>query len=332
MSETALVTGGGGFLGRAIVERLLQRGVSVRSIARGDYPELRQLGVETIRADLTDDAAVTQACNGVDVIFHVAAKAGVWGPYQEYHQANVIGTEVVLAAARQCNVPKLVYTSSPSVVFHPGDCEGADESLPYPDFYLTAYPLTKAQAERAVLAANSAQLATVALRPHLIWGPRDNHLVPRILQRARSLRRIGRDNKKIDSVYIDNAADAHLCAADRLAPDAACAGKAYFITNGEPWPLWDLVNAILAAGGKPPVTKLVPKGVALTIATMLESIYGGLRIKREPRLTRFVVHELSSAHWFDISAAKRDLGYEPKVSVEAGLKKLADWLREHPIQ
>jgi len=332
MSERALVTGGGGFLGRAIVERLIKRGASVRSISRGDYPELKALGVETIRANLTDATAVTKACDGVDVIFHVAAKAGVWGPYQDYHNANVIGTEVVLQAARQCGVPKLIYTSSPSVVFHPGDCEGEDESLLYPDSYLTAYPATKAKAERAVLAANSSELATVALRPHLIWGPRDNHLVPRILQRASSLRRIGGTNKKIDSVYIDNAADAHLCAADRLAPDAACAGKAYFITNGEPWPLWDLVNAILAAGGKPPVTKSVPKGVALSVATMLELIYGALRIKREPRLTRFVVHELSTAHWFDISAARRDLGYEPQISVEAGLKRLADWLRDHPIQ
>lgn len=328
----ALVTGGGGFLGRAIVERLVQRGTHVRSISRNAYPALAALGVDTVQADLTDKAAVERACAGVDIIFHVAAKAGVWGPYQAYHEANVIGTEHVLSAARRCGVPKLIFTSSPSVVFHPGDCEGADESLPYPETYLTAYPATKAIAERAVLAANDGDLATVALRPHLIWGPRDNHLVPRILQRANSLRRIGHENKKIDSIYIDNAAEAHLCAADSLHSDSPCAGKAYFITNGEPWPLWDLVNAILAAGGKPPVTKTVPKQIALFAATVFEAAYGALRIQREPRLTRFVVHELSAAHWFNISAARRDLGYEPRISVAEGLKKLEAWLLAQPIR
>ncbi len=322
----ALVTGGGGFLGRAIVDRLIARGDQVRSIARNEYPELVALGVESLRGDLRDSVAMRRACADVDIVFHVAAKAGVWGPYDDYHRINVAGTENVLSAMRDCGVGKLVYTSSPSVVFHGGDCVGADESLPYPDHYLANYPKTKAIAEQRVLGANGSQMATVALRPHLIWGPRDNHLVPRILSRASKLRRIGRDNKLIDTTYIDNAADAHLCAGDRVSVGAACSGKAYFVSNGEPWPTWDIVNAILAAGGKPPVTKHVSKRLAMIVASILELAYRGLRIRREPRLTRFVVEELSNAHWFDISAAQRDLGYQPNVSIDEGLERLRIWL------
>ncbi|MCB9851954.1 MAG: NAD-dependent epimerase/dehydratase family protein [Phycisphaerales bacterium] len=327
----ALVTGGGGFLGRAIVERLTARGDQVRSISRGAYPELESLGVEVVRGDLSDRTALARACANVDVVFHVAAKAGVWGAYEEYYRVNVEGTENVLTAMREANVQKLVYTSSPSVVFHGGDCEGADESLPYPDHYLTHYPKTKAMAERMVLASNGATTATVALRPHLIWGPRDNHLVPRILARAAKLRRIGNEDKLIDTVYIDNAADAHICAADRLTIGAACSGKPYFITNGEPRPTWAIVNAILAAGGKPPVTKVVSKRFAMAAATIMEWTYRRFGIRSEPRLTRFVVEELSNAHWFDISAARRDLGYSPKVTIDEGLENLRRWLASNPL-
>jgi 2-alkyl-3-oxoalkanoate reductase len=326
----ALVTGGGGFLGGAIVRRLVARGDRVRSLSRGCYPKLDAIGVEQIQGDMADAVAVDAAVAACDVVFHVAAKAGVWGPYANYHRANVIGTQRILDACRKHAVHRLVYTSSPSVVFNGRDLEGVDESAPYPAHYEAAYPKTKAEAERLVLAANSPDLATVALRPHLIWGPGDNHLTPRILKRGRAgrLRRIGRANKLIDSVYIDNAADAHLLAADRLSPGSPIAGRAYFITNGEPTRLWDLVNGILAAGGVAPVTRSAPAWLVYTVGWLLETAYAVLRRRDEPPMTRFLARELTTAHWFNIEAARRDLGYEPKVSIAEGLSRLAVGLRQ----
>ncbi|MEE8218223.1 MAG: NAD-dependent epimerase/dehydratase family protein [Vicinamibacteria bacterium] len=321
----ALVTGGGGFLGGAIVRLLRERGDEVRSFARGAYPALEEAGVEVHRGDLGDAPAVSRAVRGMDVVFHVAALPGVWGPYEEYHRANVTGTENVLAACRGHEVRRLVFTSTPSVVHGGSDIEGGDESLPYAATFSAHYPRTKAMAERMVLAADGERLSTVALRPHLVWGPGDNHLVPRIVARGRAgrLRLIGDRPNVVDTVYVDNAADAHLAAADRLAPEAPCAGKAYFISNGEPLPLAEITNGILAAAGLPPVTKRIPVPVAIALGGLAELVYAGLRIRSEPPLTRFVARQLSTAHWFDISAARRDLGYEPRVSIEEGLRRLA---------
>lgn len=248
----------------------------------------------------------------------------------------MLGTENVIAACRQHGIRRLVHTSSPSVVFNGRDMEGVDESVPYPAHFEAHYPHTKALAEQLVLKANSPTLATVALRPHLIWGPGDNHLLPRLIARAKAgqLRRIGTQRKLVDTVFIENAADAHLLAVDVLAPGATCAGRAYFISNGEPIPLWDMVNRMLAAAGLPPVTRSVPVPVAMALAWGFETFSRVTGSEREPRLTRFVVREMSTAHWFDISAAKRDFGYVPKVTTEEGLRRLADHLRtagEEPL-
>ena len=327
----ALVTGGGGFLGQAIIRRLLERGDSVTSFSRGDYPELRRLGATTIRGDVSDTAALRSACKGRDIVFHVAAMAGVWGPREAYYRVNVIGSRNVIDACRSAGVQRLIYTSSPSVVFDGQDMEGVDESAPYATHFPAAYPETKAIAEQLVRAADGGELTTVALRPHLIWGPGDTHLVPRILSRARQMRRIGGLNKLIDSTYIDNAAEAHVLAAERLRAGAPIGGRAYFISNGEPRRLWDLVNGILAAGDLPPITQSAPRSLAFAAARCSELCYSLLHLKGEPRFTRFVAKELTTAHWFDISAAKRDLGYEPRVSIDEGLARLREWLHgAHP--
>lgn len=322
------VTGGGGFLGSVIVRMLREQGDQVVSISRSSYPALTGLGVAQVQADLADKAAVIKAAEGCDCIFHVAAKAGIWGSYESFHQANVTGTENVLEACRRQGITRLVYTSSPSVVFDGSDVEGGNESLPYPDHFEAFYPQTKAMAEQLVLQANSPQLATVSLRPHLIWGPGDNHLVPRIIAKGKSgrLRRIGNCPCLVDTVYVDNAARAHLQAADQLAPGSPVAGKAYFISNGEPLPLWEMVNRILAAGGVEPVKGSISPKAAYAIGTICEKLWGWFKLAGEPPMTRFVAKELATAHWFDISAARRDFGYQPEITVDEGLKQLQQWL------
>ncbi len=326
---TTLVTGGGGFVGRAVVGQLLARGDHVRSFARGVYPELSESGVEVLRGDLTDSDAVDQACTGCDVVFHVAAKAGIWGDYTGYYDANVRGTGHILAACAAQGVGRLVYTSSPSVVFDGRSMAGVDESVPYPRRHHSHYAATKALAEQTVLAANSATLRTVALRPHLIWGPRDNHIVPRLLDQARAgtLRRVGDGSNRVDTTYIDDAARAHLLAADALESNPGAAGRPFFISQGEPTPLWELIDRILAAAGCEPVTRAVPRPVAWTAGAMLEAAYTLFRLESEPRMTRFVANELATTHWFDITAARRELGYEPAISIAEGLRRLEAWLR-----
>jgi 2-alkyl-3-oxoalkanoate reductase len=321
----ALVTGGGGFLGGAVVRQLLARGDTVRSFSRQRYPDS---GVEQIQGDIVDAAAVDRAVAGCDVVFHVAAKAGVWGSADEYHRANVVGTENVIAACRRNGVSRLVFTSSPSVVAAGHDIAGGDESLPYPRRYLAHYPRTKAIAERLVLNANSPDLATVALRPHIIWGPGDNHLIPRLIERARAgkLRQVADGANMVDVTYVDNAAVAHLLAADRLTPGSPVAGKAYFISQGEPVLLWPFINRILALAGLPPVTRRVPMMAAYTAGALLETAYRVLGRTDEPRMTRFLARQLGTSHWFDISAARRDLSYQPTVSTEEGLRRLGEWL------
>jgi nucleoside-diphosphate-sugar epimerase len=320
----ALVTGGGGFLGQAIVRMLIERGDSVRSFSRSAHPELTALGVVHACGAVEDAAAVSEASKGCDIVFHVAAKAGVWGAYDDFYRTNVLGTANVLAACREQSIDRLVYTSSPSVVFDGSDMEGVDESVPYPEHFEAFYPQTKAAAERLVLQANDAALATVALRPHLIWGPGDNHLVPRILERGKkgALRKIGSKECLVDTIYVDNAARAHLQAADRLAVGSPVAGKAYFLSQGEPLPVWEVVNRILAAGNLPPVKRTISPRLAYAAGALLETIYRLFSLPGEPRMTRFLARELSTAHWFDLSAARRDFGYDPQVSFDEGMDRL----------
>ncbi len=327
-SSRILVTGGGGFLGGAIVGRLVAEGKAVRSFSRGSYPELERLGVEQVQGDLGDADAVDRACQGCDLVHHVAAKAGVWGDRDDFVRANVAGTRNVLAACRRQGIARLVYTSSPSVVFDGRDLEGVDESIPYSRRFTAFYPQTKAEAEREVLEANGPDLATVALRPHLIWGPGDTHIVPGIVARARAgqLRRIGKQDHLVDFTYIDNAAHAHILAAEKLHPGSQVAGRAYFLSDGRPVLLWEFINRILAAAGAPPATKTVSPRVAYALGWLLEKLWATFPLPGEPRLTRFLAEELSTSHWFDIGAARRELGYQPVVEMEEGLTRLREWL------
>ena len=322
-----LVTGGGGFLGQALCRGLAARGHDVVSFNRGRYRALDALGVRQLQGDLADRDAVLAAARGCDAVFHNAAKAGAWGSYDSYHRANVVGTGHVIAACRAHGIRQLVYTSSPSVTHratHPV-AGGTADTVPYGEHLKAPYAATKAIAERAVLAANDAHLATIALRPRLIWGPGDQQLLPRLAERARAgrLRLVGDGDNLIDTTYIDNAAQAHFDAFDRLAPAADCAGRAYFISNGEPRAARDIVNALLRAAGAPPVTKTLPFPLAYAVGAACEAAWTLLPLRGEPPLTRFLAEQLATTHWYDMGPAMRDFGYVPQVSIDEGLDRLA---------
>ncbi|GJM10827.1 MAG: 3-beta hydroxysteroid dehydrogenase [Lysobacteraceae bacterium] len=322
-----LVTGGGGFLGGAIVRQLLSRGDQVRSFARSDYPSLRKLGVDVVCGDLSDTAAVSNAIGGCDAVIHVAARAGIWGSRQQFWEPNVNGSQNVLDACRSHGIRRLVFTSSPSVVHGDGAIEGGDESLPYPERFLAPYPESKAEAERRILSANDDELTTVALRPHLIWGPHDPQFLPRLIEKSRTgkLALIGDGSNLVDTTYIEDAARAHLLALDRATPDAACAGKPYFITQGSPMPIRHILNGLLNAVGEPKVTRSIPSALAYPLGAALEVSFRMLGKQQEPPMTRFLAHQLSTAHWYDISAAQRDLDYAPAISIAEGLSQLRSW-------
>ncbi|MGH1340638.1 MAG: NAD-dependent epimerase/dehydratase family protein [Nannocystales bacterium] len=324
----ALVTGGGGFLGRGIVFALLGRGHAVRTLTRSAYSELSRAGVETLRGDIADATVVSEAVKGCDVVFHVAAMVGASGAYEDFHRTNVVGTQNVIDACRSQGVSRLVYTSTPSVVFGHEDLEGVDESHPYPGSYEAFYPQTKAEAERLVMAASGDALGTVCLRPHIIWGPNDSSLLPRLRERADKLRRIVTPGppKKMDITFIDDAVSAHLLAAEALkSRQDDVGGKAYFISSGEPVEIWAFIDAVLEATGESPIRGSAPRGLALAAGWVFETAHKLLGAEGEPRMSRWIVRELTTSHWFDISAARRDLGYEPQVDLQQGLGKLARW-------
>ena len=330
MARRVLVTGAGGFLGLAIARQMAARGDDVRGFSRQRYAELEAIGVESMTGDVRDAEAVERACQGQDLVIHTAAIAGIWGRWKAFYDINTLGTRHVLQACRRQGVGKLVFTSSPSVTFDGSDQSGVDESVPYPSRWLCHYPHTKALAEQEVLGANRAgQLLTCALRPHLIWGPGDPHLVPRLLERARAgqLRRVGDGSNLIDVVYVDNAAEAHLLAADALdspAKASAVAGRAYFISQGTPVNCWSWIDDLLALAGIEPIRRSVSLSTAWRIGTVLEAVHGLLRRPGEPRMTRFLAAQLGRSHYFDISRSQKDFGYQPRIPLEEGMRRLAN--------
>ena len=330
--KKVLVTGGGGFLGSAIATRLVERKYHVRSFSRNPYPDLSSMGIEQIQGDICNKTAIEHALRGVDLVFHTAAKAGIWGNYSDYYTTNVTGTQNVIAGCKKHHISRLIYTSSPSVVFSGTDMEGVNESVPYPATYHAYYPQTKAIAEQVVIKAAGQGLMTIILRPHLIWGPGDKHFVPRIIAKANRLIRVGNGKNLIDTVYIDNAADAHILAADALEKNPKLSGNIYFISQGDPVPLWDMINHILKAAGLAPVRRSMPRNMAWLIGVMLELAYRSFNITKEPRMTRFLADELAKAHWFDISAARKDLGYAPRISIKEGLRRLERWLQNKQLE
>lgn len=324
--KKVIVTGGGGFIGQAVVRLLAQRGVETAVVGRHRYPALADLNVTFFCGDIRDQHFLLQAFKGYDTVFHVAAKAGIWGAAQEYDEINVTGSRHVLQACRTNGIRNLIYTSSPSVVFN-GEMAGVDEQAPYPNQFLCHYARTKALAEQLILHADSAELHTTALRPHLVWGPGDTNLIPRLIARGRSgqLKQVGEGANLVDISYIDNVAAAHLLAADNLEGPGTAAGKAYFISQGEPVNLWDWINDLFSRLKIPPVRRQVGFRQAYVAGMLLEGIFSLLRLQQEPAMTRFLAEQLAKSHYFSINRAREELGYLPAISTSEGLERTVAW-------
>ncbi|MCC6465143.1 MAG: NAD-dependent epimerase/dehydratase family protein [Planctomycetes bacterium] len=310
-----LVTGGAGFLGSRIVQRLLQQGAQVTVFSRAPGAPA---GAAVNAGDLRDPAAIAAAIQGHEVVFHVAAKAGVWGRRDEYFDINLQGTRNVLLACQQHRVRALIHTSTPSVVFARGGIEGGDESLPYPARFLTHYAHSKALAEQEVLAANGiAGVRTVALRPHLIWGHGDPHLLPRVLARARAgkLKQVGDGSNRVDITHVRDAAQAHLDALDAI---EQAAGRAFFIAS-ETVALWPWINTVLHRAVVAPVTGRVSSRAAYAAGAVLETVWRLFGLSGEPPMTRFVAENLAASHWFRHEAARQALGFQPQWTGEKAL-------------
>lgn len=323
----ALVTGGGGFLGRAIVEMLLNRGDRVRFIARRRYPDVEALGAEGLQGDIRDRDCIVDAARGAEAVFHTAALPGIWGDPKIFEAVNVTGTLNVLEACRRRGVGKLVHTSSPSVVFDMKDECRIDERAPFPARWFNPYSESKARAEQAVLSASGQDgVLCCAIRPHLIWGPRDNQLLPRLIERARKrqLRIIGNGRNKVDLTYIENAAMAHLLACDAMSFNRV-AGQAYFISDDQPVVLWEWINTFLARLSLPAVKRRIPAVVACAAGAGMECIYRMLKKQDEPRMTRFLARALSCSHYYDIGKAKRDFHYRAAIGNEEGLRRTVEY-------
>lgn len=326
MSGVVLVTGYGGFLGRAICKDLLAAGYQVRGLARNRYPEIEQLGVMALQGSAVDANICEQACQGVDAVIHTAALAGVWGAAEPFEQANVVATDQLLSSSQRNGVRAFVFTSSPSVTFDGKPQRNIDERVPYPTRWLCHYPRTKALAEQQVLESNEVgRFSTCSLRPHLIWGKGDPHLIPRVIERCRSgrLRCVGDGKNLIDTVHVQNAACAHRLALERmLEHDKNAAGRSYFITDGEPIGCWDWISQILRSANLTPPSKRISFAAAYRLGGALELVYRLVRSKTEPPMTRFVAAQLGVDHYFDISAAKKLLGYEPLQDRAERMKEL----------
>ncbi len=327
--KRVLVTGGGGFLGSALVRQLVEAGITVQVVGRNRYDKLESMGVTCLVGDIGDGAFIDKACRDVDTVFHVAAKAGIWGSSAEYSRINLAGTINIIDACRRNGVGCLVYTSTPSVVFNQSDIEGGDETLPYADKFLCGYAASKAAAEKYVLDSADEHLRVCALRPHLIWGPDDPHLIPRLIDRGRQgkLKIVGHGRNRVDITYVDNGAHAHVLAAQSLHRSSSISGRAYFIGQEEPVFLWNWINELYDELDIVRVERKVPLWAAYGAGWLLELLYRAARMQNEPPMTRFLALQLGRSHYFSHQRAQKDFGYKPLVSIEEGKKRLLESLR-----
>lgn len=328
--NNTLVTGGGGFLGKRIVQMLIDKGFNCSVVGRNDYPELIDIGCTCFKGDITNLSFLQDCFQDIDTVFHVAALAGIWGSWNNYFKTNVIGTQNVVAACKRNNVKRLIYTSTPSVVFNGDHITGGDESLPYAKKPLSNYAKSKILAEKYFLDSISDDFRGCAIRPHLIWGPEDPHLIPRLMERgkAKKLKIVGEGKNIVDVSFVDNVAHAHILAAESLCTSDNANRQAYFIGEEEPVELWSWINNLFDKLDIPTINSKISFKTAYTIGSTLEVVYKTFRINGEPSMTRFVAEQLAKSHYFSHQKAKKDFGYSPLVATDLGMERLINWINE----
>ncbi len=327
--KRALVTGGGGFVGRYIVKLLISQGVETSVVGRNSYPEIEELGAKCLVGDICDASFMNTSLESIDTVFHVAALAGIWGDWKDYYHINVVGTKNVIASCIANKVSTLVYTSTPSVVFNGDNIVNGDENLPYAEKFLCHYAKSKVMAEKLVLESNneSDSFNTCAIRPHLVWGPGDPHLIPRLLERGRKkqLKKVGDCNNLVDISYVENVAEAHILVARNLENTRTAAGQAYFISQGDPVKLWDWIDELFFEMKVDSIDSRVSFGTAYYAGAFLEGFHKLFLPNQEPRMTRFLAEQLAKSHCFSIDKAKKDFDYFPRISTKEGMERLSKW-------
>lgn len=319
-----LVTGAGGFLGQYIAEQLIAEGHKVFNFSRSSYKELDDIGIETRKGNLLDTDSIESALKGIEGVFHVAGKVAMWGKWDDFYQTNTIGTKNLVDACKKRGIKKFVYTSTPSVVFGEDEIIGADETLEYPKEYISLYAKSKMLAEKYVLESSDDSFFTCAIRPHLIFGPRDKNIIPRLIEAGskNKLKIIGDGKNLVDIIYVENAAKAHIQAFNKLEENSPVNGQSYFIAQERPVNLWDFINTILTKSNIPSVKKKISTKKAYKIGSVIEKSLGLLRIWNvHPPMSRFVALQLGKSHYFSHKKAQAHFDYSPEVTIEAAIER-----------
>jgi nucleoside-diphosphate-sugar epimerase len=318
---TAFVTGGSGFIGGTLIERLVDAGCEVSALARSDASAaaVEARGARAARGDLDDPASLTAAADGCEVAFHLAAHLGQWGTWEEFARGNVGGTENTLEACRRAGVRRFVHCGTEAALIAGRPLIRIDETAPLRPDSKALYCSTKALAEIRVRAAAGPGLETVILRPRMVWGPGDTTLLPELVAAVEAGRFAWIDGgrHRTDTTHVDNVVEGLLLAAQR-----GGSGEAYFVTDGEPVIFREFVSELLATQGVDPPSRSVPGWLAGGAAAVAESTWRLLRLGGEPPLTRLAVWLSSQECTIEIGKARRELGYEPVISRRAGLAAL----------
>jgi nucleoside-diphosphate-sugar epimerase len=318
----AYVTGGSGFVGGHLLRRLKRDGHPVTALARseGSAARVGSLGASAHRADLSSPGELERGLRGVEVVFHCAAVVGSHVDPDEAMRVNVEGTRNIVEAARDAGVRRFVHLSTESVLIDGRPLDGIDESYPVPERgHLSVYAATKAEAERIVLAANGDHLETIALRPRLIWGPEDGTWLPGLIEKVDSgmFRWVDNGSHLVSTCHVHNVVQAMV-----LAIDAGTPGSAYFVTDGAPRPFREFATAYLATAGVEVPDGSVPGWVMRAAGAALEALWRALPTRSDPPINRVEAYMVSHPQVFDDSAARRDLGYVPVITIDDGLAEL----------